>query len=197
MPLGVLAGRQDVLALLDRDVFFFSTFGGEALSLAAADATLTELVAQAVPAHLARQGQTIKDAYNATARDLGIDALTKCVGPAWRTLVTFDRAAGDPARAQIPRPAGVDPARRAVGAGRTSCSPRPFGRRRGRASRQAYGAVLEILRDAIQAGTVCGGLLHGAPVRARVPAHRAVQYEALTPRAPTDLFSLAGRTLPS
>src|SRR5262249_61783806 len=40
MPLSVLTGRADVMDLLERDVFFFTTFGGEALSLAAARATL-------------------------------------------------------------------------------------------------------------------------------------------------------------
>src|SRR5882757_6447795 len=36
MPLSVLTGRADVMQLLERDVFFYTTFGGEALSLAAA-----------------------------------------------------------------------------------------------------------------------------------------------------------------
>ena len=39
MPLSVLTGRADVMRLLEKDVFFFSTFGGEALSLAAAAAS--------------------------------------------------------------------------------------------------------------------------------------------------------------
>src|SRR5262249_48352539 len=34
MPLSLLTGRADVMSLLERDVFFFTTFGGEALSLA-------------------------------------------------------------------------------------------------------------------------------------------------------------------
>ena len=40
MPLAVLTGRAEVMRLLHEEVFFFSTFGGEALSLAAAMATL-------------------------------------------------------------------------------------------------------------------------------------------------------------
>jgi glutamate-1-semialdehyde 2,1-aminomutase len=39
MPLAVLAGRGDVMRLFEKDVFFYTTFGGEALSLAAAKAT--------------------------------------------------------------------------------------------------------------------------------------------------------------
>ena len=50
MPLSVLTGRRDVMALLEKDVFFFTTFGGEALSLAAARATIEEIRAKDVPA---------------------------------------------------------------------------------------------------------------------------------------------------
>lgn len=96
MPLSVLCGRADVLALLDREVFFFTTFGGEALSLAAAQATLSELVVHDVPAHLATHGQRLKDGYNRIARELGIDHYTRCIGPAARSLITFDPSVGLP-----------------------------------------------------------------------------------------------------
>jgi glutamate-1-semialdehyde 2,1-aminomutase len=43
MPISILAGRREVMRLCEKDVFFFTTFGGEALSLAAAKATITEL----------------------------------------------------------------------------------------------------------------------------------------------------------
>ena len=43
MPIAILAGRKDVMKVLEKDVFFFTTFGGEALSLAAAKATINEL----------------------------------------------------------------------------------------------------------------------------------------------------------
>jgi glutamate-1-semialdehyde 2,1-aminomutase len=43
MPLSVLAGRRDIMHYCDRNVFFFTTFGGEALSLAAAKATISTL----------------------------------------------------------------------------------------------------------------------------------------------------------
>src|SRR5262249_52682762 len=64
MPLSVLAGRHDIMRLLERDVFFFTTFGGEALSLAAAKATLTEIRERRVPEHLAEQGRRLRDGYN-------------------------------------------------------------------------------------------------------------------------------------
>ena len=95
MPLAVLAGRADVMRLCEKDVFFFTTFGGEALSLAAAKATITELRDRRVPAYLARQGRVLRDGYNELARDLGMP-YTRAVGAECRSLVTFDAKAGDP-----------------------------------------------------------------------------------------------------
>ena len=96
MPLSVLAGRRDIMRLLDREVFFFTTFGGEALSLAAARATIEELRQRAVPEYIAMQGKAIREGYNRIAEGLGIAGYTRCTGMDFRTLVTFDSAAGDP-----------------------------------------------------------------------------------------------------
>lgn len=96
MPLAVLAGRADVMAVLERDVFFFTTFGGEALSLAAAQATLTELQRRQVPLHLESLGESLKQGYNDLARSLDLAGVTRCIGAGARTLVTFDPSAGDP-----------------------------------------------------------------------------------------------------
>jgi glutamate-1-semialdehyde aminotransferase len=96
MPLSILTGRRDVMALLERDVFFFTTFGGEALSLAAARATIEEIRAKDVPAHLARLGRRLKDGYNALARELSLEPATACVGFDCRTIVTFSPSAGNP-----------------------------------------------------------------------------------------------------
>jgi glutamate-1-semialdehyde aminotransferase len=96
MPLSVLAGRSDVMALLEKDVFFFTTFGGEALSLAAAKATIEVLRGEDVPAHLARLGRRLKDGYNALAELHGLASATACVGLDCRTMVTFAAAGQDP-----------------------------------------------------------------------------------------------------
>ncbi len=95
MPISILAGRHDVMSLLEKDVFFFTTFGGEALSMAAAMATITELRDRRVPEHLARQGRKLKDGYNEIATSLGI-TYTRCSGFDCRTIVTFDASAGNP-----------------------------------------------------------------------------------------------------
>jgi glutamate-1-semialdehyde 2,1-aminomutase len=95
MPLSILTGRSDVMRLLDEDVFFFTTFGGEALSLAAARATIDELRARNVPAELARQGRKLKDAYARAAQQNGVPG-TRVIGADCRSLVTFDAAVADP-----------------------------------------------------------------------------------------------------
>ncbi len=95
MPLSALTGRADVMRALDEDVFFFTTFGGEALSLAAAKATLSELREQNVPEALRTQGGRLKDGYNRLAADLGL-SFTRAVGLEARTLIQFDASAADP-----------------------------------------------------------------------------------------------------
>jgi glutamate-1-semialdehyde aminotransferase len=95
MPLSILTGRSDVMRLCDKDIFFFTTFGGEALSLAAAKATIRELREKRVPEYLARQGKKIKDAYNTLAGELGMN-YTTCAGFDCRSIVTFDAKAGNP-----------------------------------------------------------------------------------------------------
>lgn len=89
MPISILTGKKEIMQLLEKDVFFFTTFGGEALSLAAVKATVTEIIEKNVPAYLAKQGRKLKDGYNAIVNKLGMD-YTKCSGFDCRTIITFD-----------------------------------------------------------------------------------------------------------
>jgi glutamate-1-semialdehyde aminotransferase len=95
MPISVITGRKDVMQLFDKDVFFFTTFGGEALSLAASLATIKEIQKNDVPKYLNKQGKKLKDGYNKIVQELGID-FTKCTGYNCRTIITFDASAGNP-----------------------------------------------------------------------------------------------------
>ena len=96
MPISILTGRKDVMQLFNDYVFFFTTFGGEALSLAAAIATINEMKEKNVQAYLAKQGNKLKEGYNKLAMELGIDTYTRCSGYDCRTIITFDASAGDP-----------------------------------------------------------------------------------------------------
>ncbi|MEO8210237.1 MAG: aminotransferase class III-fold pyridoxal phosphate-dependent enzyme [bacterium] len=95
MPISVITGREDVMRLFNKDVFFFTTFGGEALSMAAAMATIDEIKNKNVPEYLSKQGKKLKDGYNKIANELGIN-FTKCFGYNCRTIITFDANAGNP-----------------------------------------------------------------------------------------------------
>lgn len=94
MPLSVLTGRGDVMALLEHEVFFFTTFGGEALSLAAAMATLDVLETQQVPTQLARLGARLQDGLEALLAQQGLVGLD-CIGYPCRTLLTSRPELGD------------------------------------------------------------------------------------------------------
>ncbi len=95
MPIAILAGKKEIMKVLEKDVFFFTTFGGEALSLAAAKTTINELRDKNVPAYLAKQGKKLKDGYNKIAEELNM-AYTKCIGYECRSIMTFDASAGNP-----------------------------------------------------------------------------------------------------
>ncbi len=95
MPLSVLTGRKEVMRLLEKDVFFFTTFGGEALSLAAALATIKFILKNNVVEHLYKQGKKLREGYNQIASGLGM-MYTKCTGYDFRSIITFDSSAGNP-----------------------------------------------------------------------------------------------------
>jgi glutamate-1-semialdehyde 2,1-aminomutase len=95
MPIAILTGKKEIMKVLDKEVFFYTTFGGEALSLAAAKATIEELRDKKVPEYLVKQGKKLKEGYNHIASELGMD-YTKCSGYNCRTIITFDASAGNP-----------------------------------------------------------------------------------------------------
>ncbi len=95
MPLSILTGRSDIMKLAEHDVFFYTTFGGEALSLAAAKATINIIRRENVPEYLSQKGCLLKQGYNNIAERLGL-YFTKAVGYNWRSMITFDSTAGDP-----------------------------------------------------------------------------------------------------
>lgn len=96
MPIALLTGRKDIMQLFEKDVFFYSTFGGEALSLAAAIATIQEMKEKNVASALAAKGKILKEGYNQIAEKTNLSAVTTCQGFDCRTIITFNASAGDP-----------------------------------------------------------------------------------------------------
>ena len=95
MPIALLTGRADVMELFNSQVFSYTTFGGEALSLAACIATINELRDKNVPQYLDEKGALLKDGYNALAIEMGMDIYTRCIGYNCRSMVTFTPEAGN------------------------------------------------------------------------------------------------------
>jgi glutamate-1-semialdehyde 2,1-aminomutase len=95
MPISILTGRADLMKVLEDEVFFFTTFGGEALSLAAVKATIKELTERDVIKTISILGEALKEGYNQIAMELGLD-FTRAIGYNYRSMVTFDASAGDP-----------------------------------------------------------------------------------------------------
>jgi len=95
MPIAFLTGRADVMELFNSQVFSYTTFGGEALSLAACIATINELRDKNVPKYLDEKGALLKDGYNQIAIETGMDIYTRCVGYNCRSMVIFIPEAGN------------------------------------------------------------------------------------------------------
>ncbi len=87
-PVSAVAGRRDLMTVCETDIFFSFTFGGEALSLAAAKATITKLKTHKVIPHLWRQGKKLQDSFNAESKRLGIGQVD-CIGLPPHTVVRF------------------------------------------------------------------------------------------------------------
>jgi NAD(P)-dependent dehydrogenase (short-subunit alcohol dehydrogenase family) len=189
MPLSVLAGRADVMRLLERDVFCFTTFGGEALSLAAARACLRELVDRDVPDALEARGRRLRDGFNRLAAEHGVAGLTRCVGPACRTMVTLTApSGGDPL--ELKSLLQQELIRRGIlwsGTHTLSYSHSDADIDR---ILDAYAEVLPLLGEASASGTVRARLC-GAPIE---PSFRRLSGFNVRPRmAGRSEFSLEGR----
>jgi glutamate-1-semialdehyde aminotransferase len=87
MPLAAVTGRREVMQTAER-LLISLTYGGEALSLAAAAATLREYRAQPVIAHIWRLGQRLMDGLNAAAAEAGVRFT--CHGYAPMAAMAFD-----------------------------------------------------------------------------------------------------------
>lgn len=85
-PVSAVAGRQDVMKLME-EIFFSFTFGGEALSLAAAKATLTKLQTQPVVATLCDRGEAIRSGVQGILNNADLHDVFSITGhPTWTFL---------------------------------------------------------------------------------------------------------------
>ncbi|NMC57851.1 MAG: aminotransferase class III-fold pyridoxal phosphate-dependent enzyme [Candidatus Methanofastidiosa archaeon] len=88
MPISVVTGRHDVMQVLEEDVFFFNTFGGEALSLAAAKATLEVYKNKPVIEHIWNLGALLEEGLNNIKNQLNLNYLI-IKGYPYRLMLDF------------------------------------------------------------------------------------------------------------
>ncbi len=89
-PLSAIAGRADVMKLME-EIFFSFTMGGEALSLAAAVATMKKMKASSVPSKLAATGEKILDGTQKLIAKHRIEHFAELSGhPSWSFLILKD-----------------------------------------------------------------------------------------------------------
>jgi glutamate-1-semialdehyde 2,1-aminomutase len=80
MPISAIVGRRDLMKRME-DIFFSGTFGGEALSLAAAKACMEKLERMQVPARLKALGARLQGSIRQMLIQQGIDNLLTVGGP--------------------------------------------------------------------------------------------------------------------
>jgi glutamate-1-semialdehyde 2,1-aminomutase len=89
-PLSAVAGRAEIMRLME-EIFFSFTMGGEALSLAAAVATLRKVKSRSVPAVLAATGEHVLQGTRARIEAHGIAHFAETTGhPSWSFLIFRD-----------------------------------------------------------------------------------------------------------
>ena len=92
MPISAVVGRADVMRLME-DIFYSGTFAGEALSLAAAIATIDKLKRDKVAEHLWQVGGSLMAAAKEKIKAKGLDDVLGLVGVApWAILTYRDHA---------------------------------------------------------------------------------------------------------
>lgn len=90
-PLSAVAGRADLMALME-EVFFSFTMGGEALSLAAACATLDKLEREPVVETMAARGAEVMAGAESLLAKHGLERKMSLAGhPSWSFLMMSDQ----------------------------------------------------------------------------------------------------------
>lgn len=73
MPLGAITGKEEYMKEFN-DVFYSTTYAGEALSLAAGNAVVDEYLNKPVIKHCWKMGQLLKDNFNKISSELKLNA---------------------------------------------------------------------------------------------------------------------------
>jgi len=92
-PISAVVGPRALMRLFD-EIFYSFTFGGDAVALAAARATIERIAETNVIGQLWNRGRQLQDGFNVLARELRVSQLTRCIGLPPRTVFTFHDETG-------------------------------------------------------------------------------------------------------
>jgi len=93
MPVSAVVGRRDIMSWMDR-IFFSGTFGGEALSLAAAIATIDKMEALDVPKRLCALGARLAAGAQEAIRRYKLEGTYSMTGPQWWPFISTSATSG-------------------------------------------------------------------------------------------------------
>jgi glutamate-1-semialdehyde aminotransferase/spore coat polysaccharide biosynthesis protein SpsF (cytidylyltransferase family) len=88
MPISAIVGRTEIMRLME-DIFYSGTFGGEALSLAAAIATIDKIDREKVTNHLWQRGGKLKRRASEKIAAAGLDAVIALAGTGPWAILTY------------------------------------------------------------------------------------------------------------
>jgi glutamate-1-semialdehyde 2,1-aminomutase/spore coat polysaccharide biosynthesis protein SpsF len=92
-PLSAVVGPREIMKAFE-ETFFSFTFGGEALSLAAGQATMKEIAEKDVIGHLWEHGRQLIDGAQVLAREFGVATNVLCKGLPPRSVFSFQEEPG-------------------------------------------------------------------------------------------------------
>lgn len=87
MPIAALVGQAEIMTHMEK-IFFSTTFGGEALSLAAAIATIDKLKATDATKRMRTLGASLKSMASEVLNSLNLTTRFNVEGPDWRPVVS-------------------------------------------------------------------------------------------------------------
>ena len=90
MPLSFVAGKKEIISLIEQGVFISMTFGGDAISLAGALATVKEMQTKDVMGHAWRLGGIMLSGLEELVKKHGIEKAVSVIGLAPHCGLAFD-----------------------------------------------------------------------------------------------------------
>ena len=94
MPISAVVGKEDIMKLADNGAFISLTFGGEALSLAAGLATITELKKRNVFSHTRKLGLQLKEGAQKLVSDYDLNEIVTVKGTTVMPGLFFNSCSG-------------------------------------------------------------------------------------------------------